>query len=723
MARAVAFHRSLLGRSILLGVIPAAVLVLAVVGLNGLRAWRDVTARLEEDLSQATDLVVREIDIRNRRSTELARAVAAAQEAGQFGRRAETLRMLEAMLRANPEVHGLSIAYEPNADGNDAAGPAAGVPATALAAGGRLYAYGRRDAKAPGGVRVETLQDGGGDAASALWYTLPKERFERSGVREPVITAPYAYLGTDIIENVAPIVIDGRFAGVAGVDIALTAVQDRARAVARELGGDIFLETRGRFVAATTDGATVGDAAGAADGAAHATARADTAVASGGDASAARRDTLRTTAVAESTLAPVFREAAARLGRGRGVQKWTTVDPRTGGDTYFVAATVPTGGWTLVLGKSMAAVTGGVQEILFWNLMTAAAGIAVLVALLSAGAVAIARRVRAAQSLAERIASGDLTSAATAVRGSDESAELIRAMDRMNTDLAAMVGAVRGACARLAASSAQLAASGAEQRATVGAFGESTAQIAAAIREISATSGELLGTIESIDTGARRTADSAARGRERLDAVAAAMTGLDRSTREIADRLEVIAEKAAAISTVVVTIAKVAEQTNLLSVNAAIEAEKAGDAGFGFLVVAREIRRLADQTAGASLDIERIVGQMQSSVSAGVEQMARFTGEMERGTGEVGAAAGELGEIIRSIDGSFAAFTGVRTSMASQAEGVRQIEDAAMQVAVGARQSAAAAGEFGRVADELAHAVAVLQDAAARFQVRGEAGR
>jgi methyl-accepting chemotaxis protein WspA len=201
------------------------------------------------------------------------------------------------------------------------------------------------------------------------------------------------------------------------------------------------------------------------------------------------------------------------------------------------------------------------------------------------------------------------------------------------------------------------------------------------------------------------------------------MTGLDRSTREIADRLEVIAEKAAAISTVVVTIAKVAEQTNLLSVNAAIEAEKAGDAGFGFLVVAREIRRLADQTAGASLDIERIVGQMQSSVSAGVEQMARFTGEMERGTGEVGAAAGELGEIIRSIDGSFAAFTGVRTSMASQAEGVRQIEDAAMQVAVGARQSAAAAGEFGRVADELAHAVAVLQDAAARFQVRGEAGR
>ena len=406
------------------------------------------------------------------------------------------------------------------------------------------------------------------------------------------------------------------------------------------------------------------------------------------------------------------------------MQAWVAPDPQTGVDAYVVAMKVPTGGWTLVLRKSMAAVTASLAETVLWNMITAVAGIAVLVTLLSTGAVAIARRVRSAQSLAERIASGDLAAEATEVRCHDESAELIRAMDRMNADLAAMVGAVRGACARLAASSAQLAASSAEQRASAGEFGESTAQIAAAIREISATSGELLHTVESIDGGARRTAESAARGRVRLDAVASAMTGLDRSTREIADRLEVIAEKAAAISTVVVTIAKVAEQTNLLSVNAAIEAEKAGDAGLGFLVVAREIRRLADQTAGASFDIERIVGQMQSSVTAGVEQMSRFTVEMERGTGEVGAAAAELAEIIRAIDGSFAAFAGVRASMAGQAQGVRQIEEAATRVAAGAQQSASVAAEFGGVADELAHSVAVLQDAAARFRLRDDgAGR
>ena len=79
---------------------------------------------------------------------------------------------------------------------------------------------------------------------------------------------------------------------------------------------------------------------------------------------------------------------------------------------------------------------------------------------------------------------------------------------------------------------------------------------------------------------------------------------------------------------VVTTITKVADQTNLLSINAAIEAEKAGEYGRGFLVVAREIRRLADQTAVATLDIENMVRHMQDAVSAGVMQMDKFSDEV-----------------------------------------------------------------------------------------------
>src|SRR5215211_7523474 len=113
------------------------------------------------------------------------------------------------------------------------------------------------------------------------------------------------------------------------------------------------------------------------------------------------------------------------------------------------------------------------------------------------------------------------------------------------------------------------------------------------------------------------------------------MRQLSASTTSISAKLSAIQQKAASINLAVTTITKVADQTNLLSVNAAIEAEKAGEYGLGFLVLAREIRRLADQSAVATLDIERMVKEMQYSVSAGVMEMDKFTDQVRQGVGEV----------------------------------------------------------------------------------------
>ena len=113
--------------------------------------------------------------------------------------------------------------------------------------------------------------------------------------------------------------------------------------------------------------------------------------------------------------------------------------------------------------------------------------------------------------------------------------------------------------------------------------------------------------------------------------MATEMKQLVESTASVSAKLGMIREKADSINAVVTTITKVADQTNLLSINAAIEAEKAGEYGRGFLVVAREIRRLADQTAVATLDIETMVRQMQDAVSAGVMQMDKFADEVRSG--------------------------------------------------------------------------------------------
>jgi methyl-accepting chemotaxis protein len=682
MSRPIPFRRTLLGQALFFGVLPAALVVLMVSGINGQRAMRSIASRIERDLASESAAAVREIELRNGRNIELVRMMSMAQESGQFGRRAETLRMLERVMRTNPTVYAAYIAYEPGADGQDAAGVQAGVPANALGEGGRFYPYFKRDPKSPSGFRLEQLQETEDDGG--LWYRVPKQRFERSGVVDAVITKPYTYLGTDIIEHVVPIVRDGRFLGVAGLDIALTDLQARLDEIAQRLDADVFLETRGYFVAATTD-TTAGTR-------------------------------LRTTEVAKSSLAPLFDAPATK-----GVEIRSAEGSAADEDCFVVSATVPTGGWKLVVRKPASAVLGELAQILVLNLLTVLAGIAVIVSILAYSAMRLSRRVRAAQSVAERIAIGDLTARAIEVRGDDESARLVRAMNTMNADLATIVSAVRAASTRLAATSAQLAATTREQGATASSFGGSTAQIAAAIREISATGDELLRSVQSVDAGARRTAEAAAAGRGRLDAMAASMSQLDGATAEIGDRLEVIAEKAAAIGSVVVTITKVAEQTNLLSVNAAIEAEKAGDAGYGFLVVAREIRRLADQTAVATLDIERMVRQMQDSVSAGVMEMKRFAVEMRTGTGDAKRIANDLAGIMNEMNAAFASFSEVQRGMTSQSLGVGQIEEAANQVAAGAQQTASSAAEAARVADEVAHAVAVLQDAAARFTVDARA--
>ncbi len=120
----------------------------------------------------------------------------------------------------------------------------------------------------------------------------------------------------------------------------------------------------------------------------------------------------------------------------------------------------------------------------------------------------------------------------------------------------------------------------------------------------------------------------------------------------------------------------------------AIEAEKAGEYGTGFAVVAREIRRLADQTSVATLDIENMVKEMQGAVSTGVMEMDKFTKDVERGVEDVQNIGTKLESIIEKVQILTPRFQQVSNNMESQSQGASQISEAMVQLSEAASQTA-----------------------------------
>jgi methyl-accepting chemotaxis protein WspA len=329
----------------------------------------------------------------------------------------------------------------------------------------------------------------------------------------------------------------------------------------------------------------------------------------------------------------------------------------------------------------------------------------------------LSERIQQAADVAHRVAGGDLATEVPVSDTNDEAGRLLKAIAGMTQSLRGLVTRAKQASIELMSTATEFAATSRQQESTVQSFGASTNEIAAAVKQISATSAELLSTMEGVNAVAGQTAGLAEEGQNGLRHLDTTMDRLAQAANTMAARLAAIREEAAEITGVVTTISKVADQTNLLSINAAIEAEKAGEQGLGFLVLAREIRRLADQTAVATLDIEQMVKQMQSAVSAGVMEIDRFAEEVRSGVGNVVRVGGQFGQIITQVKQLSERFDAVNHGMRSQSQGARQIGDAMGQLIDGARQTSVSLREFNSATESLRDAVAVLKQEIAQFNV------
>ncbi|HEK1768254.1 TPA: methyl-accepting chemotaxis protein [Pseudomonas putida] len=312
-----------------------------------------------------------------------------------------------------------------------------------------------------------------------------------------------------------------------------------------------------------------------------------------------------------------------------------------------------------------------------------------------------------AVSVAERVATGDLTQEIRIV-GRDEPALLLRALSRMQESL-------RDTIRKIAASSDQLASASEELHTVTEDTSRGLHQQSAEIDQAATAVNQMTAAVEEVANNAVSTAD-ASRGadqttRDGRDQVNQALSSIQQLVEDVtgtSSEIEQLATSANEISRVLDVIGSIAGQTNLLALNAAIEAARAGEAGRGFAVVADEVRALAHRTQQSTAEIEQMIGGIQTGTERAVGSMHSSQGRAS-GTLEIAEAAGQALELIAE---AIAAINQRNLVIASaseeQAQVAREVDrnlvnirDLAMQTSAGANQTSAAAQDLSRLAVEL----------------------
>ena len=646
----------------------------------------DQEAYLQEVVAGAASV----IDRANHQAIQAAELIAIAQESGMYGDTETSLAFTRSVLANNEYFTGAYVAYEPHEQGSPGArannnkrfipywfraqGNKAQIELTELVDMDTSYYYRGVKNRFDGKDESTGINIVGG--ISTLYAQKTNDLSDR---HRYMMTEPYLYEGKLIVEQTAPIVIDGRFHGIGGVDRALTDI-DQVLLELKKFDSQSFVlvSARGRIISATADPALTGRV-------------------------------IEATPYA-SLLEPLYLSTdEAHITTG--------VDPKTGKSSYFVSHRINTGDWLLLTLVDRHEILAPIWTTL--NRVSVLLLVGALIALaISVWAVSIPlRRIASAADTAERIADGDLTQDIDA-SSDDEVGILLTGMRSVVTALSSVITRIKGFSIDLNSVANEIKSAAVHQNDISHEFSASTHQISASVTEISATSEELLITMREVSDASSATVSVASDGRQDLHKMEQTMGELLTATQLISSKLEVIAERASNIGAVVTTISKVADQTNLLSLNASIEAEKAGEHGLGFSVVAREIRRLADQTAIATLDIETIVRDMQQSVTSGVMEMDRFGQQVRGGVTEVTRLGEQLSFIIESVEAIQPRFVSAHEGMQAQAAGATQIKEAMTQLRHIAESADNSSHLLSDSADKLLKAIDALRSEIIHFKTQ-----
>ncbi len=328
----------------------------------------------------------------------------------------------------------------------------------------------------------------------------------------------------------------------------------------------------------------------------------------------------------------------------------------------------------------------------------------------------VARPLTEAVTAMEQIAEGRLT-IAIPERGNDEVGRLLAATNVMAGKMRSALGDIQNAAQQLADNAERLVSTANEVAGQSAQQSDSASTMASSIEEMNAN---IVHVSDSARQANQISIDSdrvSSEGAVVIQQAADSMTRIAGTVRTASDAVSTLGQESQAISTIVNVIREIAEQTNLLALNAAIEAARAGEQGRGFAVVADEVRKLAERTSSSTQEISALIRRILDGTTNAVASMEAGVHQVEEGVSYAGQAGGSIDSIRQSANQVTAAVTTISHALTEQSSAISEISRNVEKIATMADQNSQIARESAQCAAELEHLAHTLRERISHFSI------
>lgn len=322
----------------------------------------------------------------------------------------------------------------------------------------------------------------------------------------------------------------------------------------------------------------------------------------------------------------------------------------------------------------------------------------------------------------QEIASNNLAIDDVAVDSEDEIGQASLALNTMKNNLRDVIQTIATTAERVASASEEISAAANEQSQSAKAQKDQTSQVAVAMQEMSATVRQVSDNSASATEASRRAAESAREGGSIVEDVLGKMRGIAESVQGTARKMEELGKSSLQIGRIAGVIDEIADQTNLLALNAAIEAARAGEHGRGFAVVADEVRKLAEGTTSATKEIAQMIKSIQDGTKTAVGAMKEGSAQVEVGVQYTNRAGESLKQIIQMSEHVGQMIVQISTAATEQSKASDEINQNMEQIATLVNESADGAQHSAKACQNLSGLALDLQKMVGNFRLVGNSG-